>query len=250
MAARLEGQAALIAGASSGVGLATAQRFVEEGARVTLTARRADALRAIAEDLGSRAVALPCDVTDCEMAEAMVARAIEAMGGLDIVVNAAGIAEPCRLEDLSGDTFDRTLAVNLSGSYYVSRAAALFMRENGGGAIVNLGSELSHVGAPNLAHYCASKAAILGLTRAMALELAPSVRVNAVCPGAIDTPMLAGEFDWCEDPARARLEAEQRVPLKRFLQADEVAKAILFLAVDAPYATGSALCLDGGTVAM
>jgi len=244
----LTGRRVLVTGASSGVGLATARRCVAEGARVALLARRAERLAALAEELGDAAHAVAADVADPAAVAAAVAGAACALGGLDLVVNAAGTVVPTSLDALDADAWRRTIDVNLSGTFYVSREAALRMRADGGGAIVNIGSDLASYGMPDFVHYCAAKAGVVGLTRALAAELAPAVRVNAICPGPIDTPMMAGELALTDDPAAARAEAIERVALKRFMDPDEVVDAIRFLTL-ATFATGSVLALDAGATA-
>jgi NAD(P)-dependent dehydrogenase (short-subunit alcohol dehydrogenase family) len=177
----------------------------------------------------------------------MVAAAFQSLGDINLVVNAAGVDGPAPLEDQDARKWQTTIGINLSGSFYVAREAALRMTQ---GSIVNLGSELSTIGMGLYIDYCASKAGIIGLTKAMAAELAPrGIRVNAVCPGPIDTPMMEAELAWFPDPEAVRVEAINRVPLKRWATADEVAEAILFLA-SATFATGSILALDGGTTAI
>jgi 3-oxoacyl-[acyl-carrier protein] reductase len=244
----LEGKRTLVTGASSGLGAATARLFAEHGARVALLARNAQALDELARDLGETALCVAADVADDAQVAEAVRRADEAFGGLDIVVNSAGIDGPVPLEDLDPEIWRRQIDVNLSGTFYVAREAALRMRASGGGgSIVNIGSELSFLGMGLYVHYCASKAGVIGLTRALAAELAPDVKVNALCPGPMDTPMMDAELEWFPDPKVARDGAIERVPLKRFATAAEVAEAVLFLATGAPYATGAAISLDGGT---
>jgi NAD(P)-dependent dehydrogenase (short-subunit alcohol dehydrogenase family) len=242
-------QRVLITGASSGVGEATARRFAAEGAAVALFARRADRLAELVEEFGDAAHAFPVDITDAAAVRAAVAAAVDALGGLDVVVNAAGTVVPAALADLDAERWRQVLDVNLSGTFYVAREAALHMRDNGGGAIVNVGSDLASYGHKDFVHYCAAKAGVVGLTRALAAELAPAVRVNVVCPGPIDTPMMESELALTEDPAAARAEAIDRVVFKRFMQPDEVVDAIRFLAVDATFATGSVFALDAGATA-
>jgi NAD(P)-dependent dehydrogenase (short-subunit alcohol dehydrogenase family) len=239
----------LVTGASSGVGEAAARRFAADGAAVALLARRADRLAALTDDLGSAASPFPADITEPSAVAVAVAGAVEALGGLDVVINAAGTVVPAGLAELDANTWRQVLDVNLSGTFYVSREAALHMRVNGGGSIVNIGSDLASYGMKDFVHYCAAKAGVVGLTKALAAELAPAIRVNVVCPGPIDTPMMEGELALADDPVAARAEAIERVALKRFLDPDEVVDAIRFLAVDATFATGSVFALDAGATA-
>lgn len=250
MPERLAGKAALITGASSGIGAATARLFAAEGARVALLARRREPLEQLAAELGDAAVVIDADVGVPAEAHAAVAAAIEGLGGLEVVVNSAGVAWPATLAEIDDEHWRRVIDVNLSGSFYVCRDAGLHMKENGGGTIVNLGSEMSVRAAGMYVAYCASKAGILGLTRALAAELAPDVTVNAICPGPVDTPMLTAEFETFGDLESSRAEAIAAVPLKRFGTAEEVAAGILYLAAEAPFATGTTLELDGGTTAV
>lgn len=244
---RLEGLRTLVTGASSGVGEATARLFAAEGAKVALVARRRTALARLAAELGGEALALPADVADPKAVARVVAKTVAAFGGLDIVVNSAGIVYPAALKDVTPELWRQHIDVNLSGTFYVAREAALRMTK--GGSIVNVGSELSLVGTALYAPYCASKAGVMGLTRALAHELAPAIRVNCVCPGPIDTPMMDAELAWFPDPDATRKAVTDRVPLKRFATADEIAETILFIAVT-PYCTGSIFSVDGGTTAV
>ena len=247
----LGGKRALVTGASSGLGAATARLFAQRGARVALLARNARALDGLAAEIGEAAIATPADVSDPDQVSRAVASAVQTLGRLDVVVNAAGIDMPVPLADLDPETWRRQIDVNLSGTFYVAREAALHMRAaETSGCIVNIGSELSFIGMGMYVHYCASKAGVIGLTRALAAELAPDIRVNVLCPGPIDTPMMDAELEWFPDPVAAREGAIDRVPLKRFASADEVAEAVLFLAAGAPFATGAAISLDGGTTAV
>jgi NAD(P)-dependent dehydrogenase (short-subunit alcohol dehydrogenase family) len=246
----LAGKRTIVTGATSGVGMATAELFASLGAKVGLVARRAELLDQLAAKLGEGALPLCADVADDAAVERVVNRAAEAFGGLDIAVNAAGIDGPAPLADLTPEVWRRQIDVNLSGTFYLARQAALHMRTGAGGVIVNLGSELSLVGMGFYAHYCASKFGVVGLTKALAHELAPKVRVNCVCPGPIDTPMMDAELEWFPDPVATRKAAIERVPLKRFATAQEIARTILFIAVDAPFATGSIFSIDGGTTAV
>jgi NAD(P)-dependent dehydrogenase (short-subunit alcohol dehydrogenase family) len=244
---RLTGKKALIVGASSGIGLETARLFAAEGARLVLAARSEDRLKLVAAELGGTAHVIPADVGDVRSCQAIVPAAIEVLGGLDAVVYAAGICEPRLVKDMTIEDFKRHIDVNLTGNFIVAQAAALHMSGRDGGSIVNISSELSHIGMGYYVHYCAAKAGVLGLTRALAAEMAPKVRVNSVSPGPVDTPMLREEIKWFGGTKEVMDGAIARVPLKRFATPEEVAKAVLFLTADAPFATGSTLMLDGGT---
>jgi NAD(P)-dependent dehydrogenase (short-subunit alcohol dehydrogenase family) len=247
-AAPLAGRVALVTGASSGIGAAAARALAAAGAAAALLARRREPLEALAAELGKdTALPLVADVADSGQVDDAVAATLERFGRLDAVVNSAGVSIPASLADTDDDTWSAVIDANLSGSFFVARAAAAHMGE--GGSIVNVGSELSQIGMEMYVAYCASKAGVIGLTRALAVELAPAIRVNAVCPGPVDTPMLAAEFEQFGAEA-ALAETLARVPMGRLATADEVAAAILYLTADAPYATGTALALDGGATAI
>ena len=239
----------LVTGASSGVGEATARLFAEDGAQVALLARREELLSEVAAGLGERALPFVADVADPRATAEAVRAAIAAMGGLDVAVNAAGIAGEAALEDVADQVWRDVIDTNLSGTFTVSREAGVHMREHGGGAIVNVASDLAHVGAGRLTAYCASKAGVVGLTRGLAIELAPQVRVNVVCPGPIDTPMMRAQFEGRVDAERLLEQKKASVPLGRLADPAEVARAIRFLAVDATFATGTSMAFDGGTSA-
>jgi NAD(P)-dependent dehydrogenase (short-subunit alcohol dehydrogenase family) len=238
---------ALVVGASSGIGLETARLLAAMGAKVALAARSEDKLRQVAEALGNGAAVIVADVADVASCRSIVPAALQVLGGLDAMVYAAGICEPCLLKDMTVEVFKRHLDVNLTGNFIVAQAAALHMQANGGGAIVNISSELSHIGMGYYVHYCAAKAGVLGLTKALAAEMAPTVRVNSVSPGPVDTPMLREEIKLFGGTQAVIDGAIARVPMKRFATPQEVAKAVLFLATEARFATGSTLVLDGGT---
>ncbi|WP_271983629.1 SDR family NAD(P)-dependent oxidoreductase [Pseudoclavibacter terrae] len=246
----LRGVRVLVTGASSGVGEATARHFAGRGARVALLARRSAELAQVVAGIGDDAAGITVDVTRSEDVKAAVADAAAFLGGIDVAVNAAGVADFALLDDLDDSTWHRTIETNLSGTFYVSRAVGLLMRDSGAGSIVNVASDLASFGVAGLAHYSAAKAGVVGLTRALAIELAPDVRVNVVCPGPIDTPMLRSGLEAEADPQQALSDKQASVPLHRLAQADEIARAIAFLAVDGTFATGTALAFDGGTSAM
>jgi NAD(P)-dependent dehydrogenase (short-subunit alcohol dehydrogenase family) len=242
----------VVTGASSGIGRAVVERLVADGARVALWARRADELDSLAGELGDRAVAVPCDVSDPEAVERAAGESQERLGGLvNGLVNAAGLADPRSLSELDAAAWARTIDVNLSGSFYPCRAIAQRLRaQSAPGSIVNIGSELSSFGLAGYSAYCASKFGVIGLTKALAAELAPAIRVNALCPGPVDTPMLAGELALSDDPGEARRQENARPPLARLAQPGEVADAAVWLLVEAKFATGALVPLDGGTTAL
>src|SRR5581483_1699810 len=215
-----DGLRAVVTGASSGIGRATAERLVGRGAKVALWARRERELERIAEELGRDvAFPVPCDVADPESVARAAAETEKRIGLVNLLVNSAGVADPRPLAELDDDAWARTIGVNLSGTFYPCRAVALRLREAGvGGSIVNLGSELGSFGMPGYAAYCASKFGVVGVTKALAAELAPRIRVNALCPGPVDTPMLAGELELAPDAEVARAEENKRPPLKRIAQ--------------------------------
>lgn len=237
----------LVTGASSGVGEATARLFARRGAQVALLGRRESELLRVAAACGPESLPFVCDVSSAAEVAETVARVRRHFGRIDVAVNAAGIAGYTELADLDEQAWRNVIDTNLTGTFWVAREVGLVMREQGGGSIVNVASDLSVRGVAGLVHYCAAKAGVVGMTRALAVELAPAVRVNAVSPGPIDTPMLRAGLDG-EDPEAAS-QAAAVIPLGRFAAPEEVAEAIAFLATDATFATGSSLALDGGTTA-
>lgn len=241
---------AVVSGASSGIGAATAAALAARGYRVALLARSRAALDGVAYGLpvadGGPHLVLPCDVGVAADVDAALAVVGGELGAPEVVVTAAGVCVPATLSETTEEIWESTISVNVTGTFNVVRAAVAGMDPNGG-SIVMIGSEQSVLGVPNYSAYATSKAALLGLTRALAAELAPAIRVNLLCPGPVDTPMLEAEFALAADPRAARAAEERRVPLARIATADETAAAAVWLAVDAVYATGSALHLDGGT---
>lgn len=248
---RLDGRVALITGAGRGIGRSVAIAFAQAGAEVWLTSRTAselDTLAAEITDAGGRAHAAPCDVTDA----AAVNRMIAAIPSLDILVNNAGMNLPEPFINVSEERLDRVMNLNVRSMFIVAQAATRKMLENAGrksrgGAIVNITSQMGHVGAENRTVYCMTKHAIEGLTKALGVELAPhNIRVNSVAPTFVETPMTApmfakGDFSrW----------VHERIPLGRLGQLDEVVGAVLFaVSPAASLMTGSSLIIDGGWTA-
>jgi NAD(P)-dependent dehydrogenase (short-subunit alcohol dehydrogenase family) len=226
--------------------LATAQLALAQGIRVVGLGRQREALDEVGAMFTELFTPAVCDVTDPDQVEEVLDTVCATVGTPDLVVNAAGISEPLSLLECTPSSWDRTIEVNLSGTYFVSRSSALRMSETGHGSIVNVGSNLSSDGAADFVSYCASKAGVVGMTKALAIELAPEVRVNVVCPGPVDTPMLANEFALSQDAELAEREMIEQVPLKRLAKPAEIAELILFVGLSGGFMTGSVVEIDGG----
>jgi 3-hydroxybutyrate dehydrogenase len=254
----LAGKRAVVTGAGRGVGRAIALAFARAGADVAITARTAPELQALAVDIESlsrKCIYVACDVTDPESVRAMSEAALWGLGGLDIVVNNAGNAESHKFLDHPDELWHRMIAVNLTSVYYVTRAFAPRLVDNGGGRIINIASTAARVGEKYVAAYTAAKHGVLGLTRSLAAELVrDNITVNAICPGYVDTPMIQASIanivkrtGMTEEEARAAL--EKTSPQRRFIEPDEVAALAVYLASDlARGITGQAINIDGGAV--
>ena len=250
----LEGKVAVVTGAGSGIGREIATRLAEMGAAVAVLDKNADTARETAGNiarLGSRAVFVSCDVTSEANCASAVEQIIEAFGRIDILCNNAGTVIRKDTLALEEGEWDAVLAVTLKSVYLLSRQVIPHMVRTGGGAIVNTGSGWSLKGGPKAVAYCAAKGGVLNLTRAMAIDHGKqNIRVNCVCPGDIDTPMLAGECRQLgEQPEEFMKEAANR-PLARIGSPADVADAVLFLVSDmSKWITGASLVVDGGGIA-
>ncbi len=245
MTGRLDGKAAIVTGAGSGIGLAIARLFAAEGASVVVadvSGREA----AIADEIGPPAFPFHFDVADEMQAEALVDAAVERFGRVDVVCNNAGLGgELASVHETRLEMIDEILRINLRGSFIVMQRSIAQMLRNGGGAIVNTASIASFQSTPGHSIYSASKGGVMAMTRAAAVEYGDrNIRVNALCPGPIETPMIAS----APEPLLASLKA--RIPMGRFGTPDEMARVALFLASeDASFITGQGIIADGGRIA-
>jgi NAD(P)-dependent dehydrogenase (short-subunit alcohol dehydrogenase family) len=242
---------ALVTGAASGIGLASAEALAREGADVALLSRPGDDLdgaRDRVKQHGGRVVTVAADVTDAAAVRAAFERVESELGPVDAVHNNAGISIVSPLTETTDEVFRRLVDVNLAGSFYVLREAARVMQGRRAGAIVNTASELAIIGQTGYVAYTATKGAILAMTRSAAAELSSwSIRVNAVCPGTTKTPMFLAEFDGVDDPAAELADNAASVAMKRIAEPAEIAEAVVFLMSDrAGYITGTHLIVDGG----
>ncbi len=243
----LTGKRALVAGASSGIGLAAAAALAAHGAAVTLAARRGDRLRAIADAMiakGWQAEVLALDISNV----GATAQAVAETGPFDILLNAAGLARHGKATETTAADFDAVMAINLRGAYFLTQAVAKGLLAAGrGGSLINVSSQMGHVGGRDRAVYCASKFAVEGFTKAMALELGPNtIRVNTICPTFILTDLTRPTFD---DPQK-RAWILDKIKLGRVGEVEDIMGAVVYLASDmAALVTGTAMMIDGGWTA-
>ena len=241
----LSGKTAIVTGASQGIGRAIAVRLAAAGAKVACVARSADKLKTVADAIttaGGEAEVHPCDVTDSAAVSKLVEDLAEKWGGIDIVVNNAGITKDTLIPRMDDDQWDSVIATNLRSVFLFVRAASLVMMRKRSGRIINISSVSGLMGNAGQANYSASKAGVIGLTRTVAQELASrKVTVNAICPGFIASEMTAAMGSTLDEFVKTR------IPAKRLGEAEEVADAVLYLASDsAAYITGEVITIDGG----
>src|SRR5690349_19416325 len=241
----LKGKRVLITGGASGIGAATAARFLEEGSVVCVLDRDAKAREHVRHQLPGLAGVLDADVSNLKQVQGAFDEAIRIMGGVDVLINNAGISIRHEFLKITAEEWDKVIAVNLTGVFYVAQTAARHMWERGSGVILQTASTNGVMGYPNYADYNATKAGVIELTRSMALELAPKVRVCAVAPGYVLTPMQRAEYS---DAMLA--EVNRKIPMGRHASPEEIAGLFAYLASDdAAFATGQVFTMDGGETA-
>ena len=250
----LSGKRALITGGASGIGKATAKLFAGEGASVGLVDIDAGAGQSVVEEIttaGGRAIFIPGDVTiaaDCDHA---VKQMVNHFGGVDILFNNAGVIQRATVVDTTEEQWDHVMSVNVKSIFLLGKYAVPHLVDAGGGVIINISSGWGLVGGPRAASYCASKGAVVLLTKAMAIDHgAQNIRVNCICPGDTDTPMLRREAKQLGESESTFLSEAAKRPLKRIGQPEDIAQAALYLASDAAaFVTGTTLVVDGGGLA-
>ena len=251
---KLSGKRALITGAASGIGRATALLFAREGAAVAVVDVDEMGGQAVVQtilDEGGQAIFVRCDVTRAAECQRAVQETVDRLGGLDILFNNAGIIRRATVIDTTEEEWERVMAVNVKSIFLLGKYAVPAMTQSGGGAIVNTASGWGLVGGRNAVSYCASKGAVVNMTRAMALDHGgQNIRVNCVCPGDTDTPMLRSEAQQLGESEDAFLAEAADRPLQRIGRPEDIARAVLYLASeDSAFVTGTALVVDGGGLA-
>ncbi len=249
---RLENKIALITGAGSGIGRACALALARDGARVALVGRRKNLLEEVANQFGDSALVLAGDIRRKPDIDRVVAQTVSHFGGLNVLVNSAGVLHIGTAEQITEEQWDETFDVNVRGLWLLSRAVLPHLRKAGGGSIINIASVLGINGARNRASYAPSKGAVVLLTKCMAVDHGQeNIRVNAICPSFIETDLTAAVLSQAPDPAAVRRERAAAHPLGRLGQPEDIAGLAVYLASDeSAWVTGAAFPVDGGYLAV
>lgn len=250
---KLKDKVAIVTGASKGIGWGVAKVFAQEKAKVVVVARSAKAGEPTAEEIrdqGGDAIFVPCDVSDEEQVKAMVQKTFSTYGRIDLLVNNAGIGTYKPVLETTSEEWDRCLAINLKGIFLCSKYVIPHMQSLGKGVIINMSSVHAHATVGGVAPYVASKGGITALTRNMAIDYGPTIRVNSIAPGWVLTPLIEDIFNSYPDSTKQRELVEKRQIMKRIGTPEDIGYAAVFLASDeASFVTGTQLFVDGGLTA-
>ncbi len=251
MSERLKAKIGIVTGAGTGIGRACALALAREGARVVLVGRRSDRIEKVAAEIGDSALAIAADVSQTKDIDYLIDQTASRFGGLNFLLNNAGILHAGNAEQITEAQWDDTFNVNVRALWLLSRAALPHMRKAGGGSIINVASTLGLVGARNRAAYAASKGAVVLLTKSMAIDHGhENIRVNAICPGFVETDLTAAVISQAPDPAAVRRERTAAHPIGRLGRPEDIAGAAVYLASDeSSWMTGAVLSVDGGYLA-
>ena len=242
----LQNKVTLITGGAKGIGLATAEIFMREGAHVIIADRDRHAGLAAVEKLGKGSIFLEADVSKASEVQQMITQGFAHFGRIDFLINNAAIIKYATAETCSEEDWDEVMNVNLKAAFLCSKYAVPLMKRNGG-VIINVASAQSHISSSNMVHYTTAKSALLGLTRSLAIDFAPGIRAIAVCPGTIDTPMARNAWATSADPERVHRDSIDMHILKRIGSPQEVGELIVFLCSDkSTFITGQSIRIDGG----
>ena len=248
---RLEGKRAVVTGAGAGIGRAIALRLAGEGARVALADVDEEAAKNVASEIAGETLARRSDVTRADEVEALVSSVVEGWGGLDVMVNNAGVGVAATAVDTTEEDYDRVMDVCVRGTLLGMKYAIPAIKDSGGGSVINMSSVAALVGITDRAVYSAAKGAILSLTRAAAIDhVEEGVRVNCIAPGTVDTPWVSRITSGYDDPEQARANMQARQPHKRFVTPEEIAAMAAYLASDeSASCIGACMIVDGGVTA-
>jgi NAD(P)-dependent dehydrogenase (short-subunit alcohol dehydrogenase family) len=252
MTSRVGGKVAVVTGAGSGIGRACALALAREGARVVLVGRRASRLEEVAREIGDAALVVVADISRAEEIAGIVEKTVGRFGGLNVLLNNAGVLHVGTAEEITEEQWDQTFNVNVRGLWMLSRAVLGPMRRAGGGSIINMASVLGINGARNRASYAASKGAVVLLTKCMAIDHGHErIRVNAICPGFVETELTAAVLSRAPDPGLVRAERIAVHPIGRLGQPEDIAGLAVYLASDeSSWVTGAVFPVDGGYLAV